>query len=84
MKTSRDPRDLAPEALLTVKQAAELMQASIFYVKERIASGEIASIPWGREGKPRIPKKAVTRFIDRKIEHHEAQHEKITRMVESR
>ncbi len=63
MRTAHDPRDLAPEALLSLKQVARLLNTSTLYVKERIARGEIAYVLVGAKGNKRIPRKAVTRWM---------------------
>jgi excisionase family DNA binding protein len=84
MKRTVDPRTLAPEALLTIKQAAQLMNVSIFYLKERMARGEIATVPWGRTGDLRIPRKALMVWTDEQIVRHRAEYGNIARMIATR
>ncbi|MEW6511853.1 MAG: hypothetical protein AB1428_12955 [Bacteroidota bacterium] len=67
MKKISNPLELAPEALLSMRQAAVVMNVSEKYMRKLVSDGEVRCIHWGESQEPRVPRWALKEWQERAL-----------------
>lgn len=83
-KKVTDVFGLPDEAMLTVRQAAMLMNVSSAYLRQLFDSGEMQVVTWGKTKEPRVPRWYIRDWQKKRLAQMDESIDRILKIAETR